>query len=252
MLPPEIRVLVGKEWRQLLRSRGALASAFLLPALVLLFVPLFELRALPAVAHTGPPPPMPPGTHLPPALLEVGDDPRALLRLSMPLLAALGGLTVPAVTATYTLVAERESRTLELLAALPVRIAHVLIAKLLVIGAVAAPVTSAMLALDAALLVGRGIAGAGYVLGLYAVLLSALSYSTASALLTSLLARDLRTANNVNGALLGPTVVLVTAVLFAVPGSLTRMFALAGLFVLATVTAVLVALRVVTFERLLR
>jgi hypothetical protein len=114
----------------------------------------------------------------------------------------------------------------------------------------AGAVTLTIFAVDAAFILGLGIASAGYVLLLLMLLLTGLAYSTASALLISLLAKDFRTANNLTGALIAPTLVLCLGLLAFVPGA-SALAVLALVFAVAAVGALAVALRVVTFERLL-
>lgn len=254
MLDREVRILIGKEWKQLLRSRGALATALLLPLLLLLVLPTIQMFALLNSGAAGQSfSNLPPGTPLPPALAAAGDDPRALLRLFvLPLFVTIGGMLVPSTTATYTLIAERENRTLELLVALPVRVGQILLAKLLVILILATGVTFTLFAIDAVLIVVLGIGSLAFVALLLLLLLAALAYSTASALLISLLARDFRTANNLNGALVVPTLFLSIGLLAFLPSGLLALLALALVFVLAAVGATFVGLRVITFERLLR
>jgi len=242
----EIQILVRKELQQLIGSRGAIWTALLLPILFLVLVPapyLFLASALPVGAIEL-------GAAVP---LGAANDPNAVLRmLILPLCMLAGGLLVPSSTATYTLIAEREQRTLELLVGLPVRIGQVLLAKLLVVALVTVGVCFALFALDAGLIISFNIAGPGYVAALGTLLLAALIYATASALLIALLARDLRTANHLATAFLLPTILLGAAVLVLVPGEYTRLLALAGLLVVGAAAALWVALRVVTFERLLR
>jgi ABC-type Na+ efflux pump permease subunit len=242
----EIQILVRKELQQLIGSRGAIWTALLLPILFLVLVPapyLFLASALPVGAIEL-------GAAVP---LGAANDPNAVLRmLILPLCMLAGGLLVPSSTATYTLVAEREQRTLELLVGLPVRIGQVLLAKLLVVALVTVGVCFALFALDAGLIISFNIAGPGYVAALGTLLLAALIYATASALLIALLARDLRTANHLATAFLLPTILLGAAVLVLVPGEYTKLLALAGLLVVGAAAALWVALRVVTFERLLR
>lgn len=252
MVAREVRILMRKEWRQLLRNRGALATALLLPVLMLLIIPAVQMFAFTAAVQSAPPlDDLPPGVTLPPGLVGLEEDPRALLRILMlPLFVMIGGLLVPSTTATYTLIAEREGRTLELLVALPVRIGQILLAKLLVILLLAVAVTCTLFAIDAVLIVMLGIGSAVFVAALLLVLLSALAYSTASALLISLLARDFRTANNLNGALVVPTLFLGIGTLVAVQG-VPALLLLALIFTLAALAATFVALRVITFERLL-
>lgn len=251
MIPPEVRALVWKEWRQLRRNRAAMTTALLLPAILMLGVPLSQVLAFRHEA-TLPAPGRLPAAWLPPGLSGAAADPRALVRVVLPVLVALGGMVVPAVTAIHTVVAERETRSIELLAALPVRVGQVIAAKLLVIGLLAGGASVVLVGVDAAVLLATGFASVGYVVALVGLLLAALSYSTASALLTALLARDFRTANNINGLLLAPTLALCLGVLLGVPAETGRVWLLAGLFALATAVAVFVAVRIVTFERLLR
>jgi len=251
MFTHEVRVLFRKELRQILRSRSALLSALLFPFLFLLIIPGLQIIGLSA-APDGLASDLPEGVPLPPGLAAVGDDPALLLRsLLLPLFMTIGGLIVPSVMATYTMIAERENRTLELLVALPVRVGQILLAKLLVIIGLAGAVTLSIFVVDAILVLTLGIGSVGYVFTLLLLLMTTLSYSTASALLISLLARDFRTANNLTGALIAPTVFLTLGILAAVPGTFA-VLVLAAIFALAAAAAVVISLRVVTFERLLR
>ncbi|HEY0739108.1 MAG TPA: ABC transporter permease subunit [Herpetosiphonaceae bacterium] len=253
MIAREVRILMAKEWRHLLRSRGAMLTALFLPVLFLLIIPGTQMLALTAGADLSNNPPLPADAQLPPGLAALDDDPKAVMRvLLLPLFVTIGGLMVPSITAIYTMIAERENRTIELLVALPVRIGQILLAKLLVIVLLAGGITFTLFLIDAVLILLLGIGSLSYVLSLLVLLITALAYSTASALLLSLLARDFRTANNLSGALLVPTIFLCVGVLLFVPGGGFQILLLAALFVLAAVIATVVALRVVTFERLLR
>ncbi|MDP3274501.1 MAG: ABC transporter permease subunit [Deltaproteobacteria bacterium] len=247
-----LKTLLRKEALQLMRSRSALATATLLPALLLMVAPLGQMAALLRADHKGWETVLPPNFRAPPGLVGIERDASVLLRFLMGCLVAMGGLVVPAVAASYTMVAERESRTLELLAALPVRIRDVLGAKLAVIFALAVAVTTAMLTLDVVVMLRLHLATVPFVLSLFVLLLCALLYSTASALLMSLLARDFRTANQLGGALLGPTTVIAVVVLAYGPPGALAVLVLALIFLVAAGIALYVALRVVTFERLLR
>jgi ABC-2 type transport system permease protein len=251
MFTHEVQVLFRKELRQILRSRSALLSALLFPFLFLLIIPCLQmigLSAAPASFNSE----IPEGIPLPPGLVAVGDDPRLLLRsLLLPLFMTIGGLIVPSVMATYTMIAERENRTLELLVALPVRVEQILLAKLLVIVGLAGAVTLTIFAVDAILVLALGIGSLAYVVALLLLLVTTLGYSTASALLISLLARDFRTANNFTGALIAPTVFLTVGILAAIPG-IFAILVLALIFAIAALAATVIALRVVTFERLMR
>lgn len=252
MLTREVRLLMRKEWQQLRRSRGALLSALFLPILLLLIIPGGQMLALVKGADAAMRPNLPAGVPLPPGLAAMGDDPRALLRmLILPLLVLLSGLIVPVISAISTLIVERENRTLELLVALPVRVTQILLAKLLVILLLSGGSTLPLFAIDAALLLWLKLAPPGLVLTLLLLLIAALAYSTANALLISLLAKDFRTANNLTGALITPLILLSLGVLLIVPGPWS-IGLLVLLFALAALGTALLALRVITFERLLR
>ena len=250
MFSPEVRALMWKEWRQMGRNRRAMGSALMLPAGILLFVPMSQILAVwKEPASTGAFVRFP---GLPPILESLANDPRTLLRAVLPLMVALGGLLVPALTATHTLIVERESRTLELLAGLPIRIGQILLAKLLVIVMLGGGASLFLVGLDGAVMLATGLASLSFVLALILLLLCALAYSTASALLTSLLAPDFRTANNVNGVLLAPTLLVCLTVLTLAPGNVPGIVILACVFAAGAAITCFIALRVVTFERLLR
>ncbi len=87
-------------------------------------------------------------------------------------------------------------------------------------------------------------------LGLLAVLAAAELCSIALALLVALLARDFRTANNLNGVTIGPALLLVSAVVFGAPAAL-RVPLLLVLLLAVGAVAVAIALRWLTFERYL-
>ncbi|WNG50989.1 ABC transporter permease subunit [Archangium minus] len=250
MLEREVRILFRKEWRQLLRSRGAMVSALLLPMILLVIVPGLQMVGL----KTGMSKPvnLPSGVELPPGLREFTQDPMSMMRGMLVPFIALGGLIVPSVTASYILITERESRTLELLVALPVRVGQILLAKLLALLALASAVTLALFSIDAVLILGLGIGSPGFVLALLVMLLTAMAFSTTTALLVSLLARDFRTSNNINGLLIGPTILVCFAVMLVVPGPVLTALLLAALFSAGAAVATFVALKVITFERLLR
>ncbi|MFY0528252.1 ABC transporter permease subunit [Archangium gephyra] len=250
MLEREVRILFRKEWRQLVRSRGAMLTALLLPILLLVVIPGLQMLGMKMGATK--PVNLPPGVELPRGLREMAEDPVAMMRAMLVPFIALGGLIVPSVTASYILITERESRTLELLVALPVRVGQILLAKLLALLVLASSVTLVLFSVDAVLILGLGIGSPGFVLALLAVLLSSLTFSTTTALLVSLLARDFRTANNINGLLIGPTILVCFFVTLAVPGPFLSSLLLAVLFAIGSVVATFVSMKVVTFERLLR
>jgi ABC-2 type transport system permease protein len=240
--------LVHKELRQVRRSRGALVSATLLPLLLLVVTPGIQLYSLRAAAQQGGLTRPATGVPLPADL--VNDPVQLFARFLFPLFVTLGGLIVPSVAATYTVVGERERRSLELLLSLPVRVGDILTAKLLAMLVLAATVVLPLFAFDAAVLLFLGLLGWAGVLMLLLVLLSALTYAVGEALLLALLARDLRTAQNLNGALLLPISFLTAVVLLAAPPQL-NLLAVSALLLCGAGLTLLVGLRWLTFERYL-
>ncbi len=75
MITHELRVLIRKEWRQLLRSKSALLTALLLPTFLLVVIPSLMLLGFGA-GGTGEVGQIPSGVPLPPAMREIGDDPK--------------------------------------------------------------------------------------------------------------------------------------------------------------------------------
>ena len=246
---PEVRILLGKELRQVRRSRGALASATLLPLFLMTLMPLTQLyfARLDAAPAQAPPSEV----FLAPSMAEIGNDATQLvLTVMLPLAIVLGGLVAPSVSATYTVVAEREKRSLDLLMALPVSVTDILMAKLLAMLVLAGIVVLPLFAIDMAVLVAWGMISAIDILVLFILLLAALGCSVGVALLLALLARDFRTANNLNGAFLGPLIVATLAIIFLLTGPV-RYLALTVLLVGVGLVAVLAGLRWLTFERYL-
>ena len=249
LLSPTVRVLVRKELRQVRRSKGALASATLLPLFLMTGMPLGQLFVMRAAAAGGEP--VQANGPLPPGMAEVGNDPvQMLVRVMLPLFLALGGLMVPSVSASYTIVAEREKRSLELVMALPARVGDILVAKLVAMLALAIVVVLPLFAIDMAVLLALGLIGPLRVAALLALVLAALACSVGVALLLALLARDFRTANNLNGAFAGPLIVLMMAVLFLLPSPWSYLV-LGVVLVALTAGTLQVGLRWLTFERYL-
>jgi ABC-type Na+ efflux pump permease subunit len=166
----------------------------------------------------------------------------------MPLFIALSGLLIPSVMATYTVVAERERRTIELLLALPVGVGDILGAKLVAMLMMGVCVVLPFFCFDAVALLALHLATLDYVLLLLLMLAAALCCSTGMALLLALLARDHRTANNLNGALLGPLMALIVVILGAVPGD-ERLLVLSAALLIVGALSFFVGLRWLTFER---
>ncbi|MDP9320702.1 MAG: ABC transporter permease [Chloroflexota bacterium] len=244
MIDRSVRILLGKELAQLGRSRGALLSATLIPILLLVVVPIPQLIAFSKAIDL---PEIPGGG--PAGLRSIrGSD--FFVQLLYPLLVTICGMIVPSLAASYTIVSEREGRTLELLIALPVRLTDILLAKLLSILILGIVVTVPLFAITATLIVVVGVAPAGEVALLLVPLVTAVVCSTCLSLLLTLLARDFRTANNVNGILFFPVLIITVAVLGSVGG--TARFVVLGVTLLAIgAVAIIAGSRWITFERYL-
>jgi ABC-2 type transport system permease protein len=230
--------LLRKELLQVRRSRGALLSGILLPLLLMVIMPGFQLASLRSVRETGPLPG------------ELSDPQELFTGFLLPLVVALSGLIVPSVAATYTVVAEHERRTLELLVALPVRVGDVLLAKMLAMLILAVGVAVPLFAVDAVAVVLLGLGDGGYIVQLLLVLLAALVCSVCEALVLALVARDLRTTNNLNGALITPATLVMVAILLGLPPAV-RLPALAAFLLVLAVIAYVCAWRWLSFERYL-
>lgn len=250
MIDREVRVLVRKEWRQLVAGKSALATGAILPVLLLGVVPLVMGSAASAADTHAPGRPLPPEMQIG-FLGEVGSDPRHLAGAMLPIMVALVGLILPTMMASYLLITERERRTLELMVALPVRIEQVLLAKMIATLLAASMMSVPLLVLDMIVLPAMHAASVEQVIGLPVLLVAGLALSTSTALLMSLLAKDFRTANNVAGALLAPTLVLTMVGGMLLPGGVVRPIGISVGYVIATVFILRQALKTVTFEKLL-
>lgn len=246
MIDRSVQILLGKELRQLGRSRGALVSATLLPLLLLVVVPipqLVTLRNLPLDI-----PSMPGGG--PPGLQSLRGADAFVVLLLYPLFVTICGMIVPSLAASYTIVTERERRTLELLVALPVRLSQILVAKLLSILILGIVVTVPLFAVTATLVVILGAASAAEMALVLVPLGTAVVCSTCLSLLLTLLARDFRTANNVNGVLFFPVLIVAAGILVGVGGS-ARLLVLGAALLAIGGVAILAGARWITFERYL-
>lgn len=246
MIDRSVQILLGKELRQLGRSRGALVSATLLPLLLLVVVPipqLVTLRNLPLDI-----PSMPGGG--PPGLQSLRGADAFVVLLLYPLFVTICGMIVPSLAASYTIVTERERRTLELLVALPVRLSQILVAKLLSILILGIVVTVPLFAVTATLVVILGAASAADMALVLVPLCAAVVCSTCLSLLLTLLARDFRTANNVNGVLFFPVLIVAAGILVGVGGS-ARLLVLGAALLAIGGVAILAGARWITFERYL-
>jgi ABC-2 type transport system permease protein len=244
-LSPTVGPLLRKELRQVSRSRRAMITAALLPFVLMVFSPVSQLMSLNRGTSR-----IVPGSGGPPGIGGLSNSTQVFLLVLLPLFVTLGAAVVPSVSAAYTVVAERERGSLDLLIALPVSVGDILLAKLLAMLVLSLVVVVPMYAIDLALVVVLGGASAGYFLLLTLVLAAALLAAVAEALLVALLARDFRTANNLNGLFVVPVLLASLVVLLGVPG-LARLAVLATLLLLVGALEVWVALRWLTFERYL-
>lgn len=248
LVTPEMRVLVAKEIRQLLRSRGALASSLILPVIFLVVVPAIQYFSFTSGSATprgpnGIPGGAPPGI----AGLKVSG---LLAYYLLPMFTALAGIIMPSVTSLYTIVQERERKTLELLVALPVRLTDILYAKLGATLLVALAVMLPLFAVQAVGVLAVGLAGLLWVLWELLLLFCGIACSICISFVLALLARDFRTSQQINGALLMPNLFLVNVVLLVLPVGIKVPVLALLLLVLGAVT-LFVAVRRLTFERYL-
>ena len=200
---------------------------------------LLALRASPRAMADVPLGSVPPG---------LADPERVFTHFLFPLFLALSGLVVPAIAAGYTVVTERERRTIELLLALPVRASDILIAKLLALLIAAVVIVLPLFVADVVALLAMHLVTPAYVVLLLIVLVAALVCSIGLALLLALLAREHRTAQNLNGAFTGPLMIVMLLILTVVPGD-GRLLVLAAALLAVGAAAFTIGLRWLTFER---
>ena len=244
MRPFAVRALLWKELRQVGRNRTALLTAAFLPFILLFVAPiqlLFQFRLLGGRALP---------SNLPLPGLDASDPDQLLLQLVYPILFVIGGLLLPSLTTSYAIVAERERRSLELLVSLPVTVTEILSAKLLMVLIVTCLVGLPYLAIVFVLLITIGVATPAAIPALLAPFIAAVICSTSISLLLTLLARDFRSANNLNGVFFVP-VLLVTIGTLSVVGGPGRTYVLALVLLILAALAALVAMRWITFERYL-
>lgn len=245
-----IMALVWKEMRQVRRNRGALATAILLPALLLVVIPLAQFKGFQAMT----PEALAVANQTNPAnaalMARFARPLDAYTTVLLPLFVTLTGVLAAPITAMYTVVAERERRTLDLLMALPVSVGDVLAAKVLSVLLMGTAVTLPLLAITTVVLLSQSAISVGYAALLFLVLLAALLSSIGVTLVITLLARDYRTANNLSGLQIVPVLFGGVAILVLVPGP-ARFLVLTLLLLLTGGLALYAAQRWITFERYL-
>jgi len=238
-----IRSLLWKELRQVGRNRTALLTAAFLPFVILFLAPIQILFQLKLAGTRGIPTNSFPG-------IDLSDPSQIALQLIYPILFVIGGLLLPGLTTAYAIVAERERKSLELLVSLPVTVGEILAAKILMILTVTALVGLPYVAAVLTLIVVVGLGGPEVIPALLAPFLAAVVCSTAMSLVLTLLARDFRSANNLNGALFVPVLLITLATLALAPGP-SRTYVLALVLLGLGAIALLFAMRWITFERYL-
>lgn len=243
----EVRSLLWKELRQLRRSRGALASTTLLPIFMLLVVPFMQLAAFRSmdtaqIAAANP-------TNQ--AMLARFERPIDLYTtLILPLFVALTGVIVPAVATSYAVVTERERRSLDLLMALPVAVADVLVAKVVSVMVVAFAVVLPLFTINMGVMLALGVLEPLRVILHLMVLLGAFTCSIGVNFVVTIVARDFRTANNLSGLQVLPAVALTPALLLTLP-TVLGFLALASALAAVGLVALFIAWRWISFERYL-
>lgn len=251
MIPHEVKLLARKEWRQLRASGQAMATSVILPVLFLGLLP--QLLVFASVASRGRPPDRPLPTEMAIGFVgDIGHDPSRLAITMLPLFLGLAGLTVPTLLAIHAVVSERESRTLELMIALPIRVGHLLAAKLLTVLLFALAVCGTLLSVTSVELLVLDLATPLEVLGLYAELTAAIAAGSAGAIAIGFQAHDFRTAQNVSGAVVAPMILVSIAVAMLTGGGAARPFMLACFYGLIALVLAAHALRRATYEKLLR
>jgi ABC-2 type transport system permease protein len=186
---------------------------------------------------------------VPPGL--VGVTPESMFgQFLFPLFILVGGLAVPSMAASYTVVTEREKRTVDLLLALPITLNQILVAKIGTVVALAVAITLPLLLIDSVAIAALGLATPAFLLAYLLLLLGSLTFSACSAVVVALLARDYRAANNLNGAFMGPAIVGAMAALMLMPPGLPRLVLLAAILFAIGLAVLAAAVRFIGLERL--
>ncbi len=241
--------LLVKEWRQLRASGAAFWTSLLVPVFMLLLLP----QSLVVLARTAASAEPEGGEPIPDVgfIADIAGDPSRLAITLLPLFVTLASIIAPTALVTHSIVNERETRTLELLVALPVRIQQVVAAKLGCAFLFAGGLCGAFTVVLGVELLVLGLATVPEVLAMVLVSLAATGQATTASLLVALHAKDFRTANNLAGVIVAPTIFLVMGVTLATSGTLVRPLVITLLFVASAFALGRVALRSATFEKLL-
>ena len=242
----QVQFLFWKEVLQLTRNQVAMLGSLLMPAFLMVLAPLLALLAArePGFGRVE----VPELTARLPGFAEVRSLQDVFLTITLPMLFVLVSLLTPMLSAIYTLIIERERRSLELLMALPVLVDDILAAKLAAILATGVATTLSMFLVDAVVILTLTPAGTSYVVGAGFLVLSTLLASVGGSLLLALLAREVRRATELGALLCIPPLFLTGLCVVFVPG--TARFAVLGLLMLALACAAMyTGLRHLTYER---
>jgi ABC-type transport system involved in multi-copper enzyme maturation permease subunit len=231
----QARLLFWKEIHQVTRSPVAIINVVALPGALVLLAPILSLVA--SLVH--PEPLRVPGLEASlPGFQHLATMQDFVLYVSMPMLFAIACLLTCTLAATPILVSERERRSVELLAALPVGMVEIVSAKLLATLATTAAMILPMYAVDAIVVLSLTPAGTNYVGTAAFMVVAALLGATATALLLALIARDSRTAGYLSGLLAIPGLIVSALCVVFVPGD--ARFVVLGMVMLAIAGAALI------------
>lgn len=183
--------LLRKELRQLGRARGLVASAAILP-IVLLTATVPQLAPAPGAE-------------------------RSFGSALLPLVALAAAITVPSLMAMQSVFTERERRTIDLLVGLPLTLRDVIAAKAVSVLLVAAAAVLPPVVLVSLLAVSSGIETTGYAAGLLALTVGALICSVTSSVAIALAVRDIRVATNLAGFVFLPLVLVAFLIVSLAP-----------------------------------
>ena len=132
---------------------------------------------------------------------------------------------------------------------MPVSLGQIVAAKIGAIAALALAITLPLLLIDFVMLTVLGLATPLLLIGYLFELITTLFFSVASATAVALLARDFRTSNNLNGAFMGPMILITMLFSVLLPWGLYRLLLHGSVMALAGGAILWVALKVVSLER---
>jgi ABC-type Na+ efflux pump permease subunit len=168
--------------------------------------------------------------------------------LLFPVMVAMAGVLSPSTTAMHMVVAEKDRRTLELLVMLPVSVGEILAGKLLASLVVASVSLVPLYLLDVAVMATAGVGSWTYWGAMGALLVAGIAASVGVSLLIALLARDFRTANNLNGLLSLPMVMVSGLALNNIRG-IEGILVMAAVLLALALLSVAAAFKWLSFER---